>query len=255
LKSRNETIAFHFIFHYSDAIPNQAVCIAMSKPLAPDDAVPASASDLPCCKPAGRPRAADKEARLQDLLATSGRLFLQHGYGKVSLEMIAREAHVAVRTIYVKFGGKVGLLKAIIESGRERYFGNMGALETDPRPLEQVLADFSARLVELITTPNVVNLNRMVIAEAKTHPELAVAFNQGGPGLTRELLGRFFARPEIKARFRPEVPHEMLAVHLINCLIGDQLSRLLFEPGALSEEEKRKKVELGLDLFLRSTLR
>jgi len=222
-------------------------------PLAPD-AAPSTAPDPSCCKPAGRPRAADREARLQDLIATSAQLFLQHGYGKVSLEMIAREAHVAVRTIYVKFGGKVGLLNAIIESGRERYFGNMGALENDPRPLEQVLADFCARLVELITTPSVVNLNRMVIAEAKTHPEIAATFNHAGPGLTRELLGRFFARPEIKARFRPEVPHEMLAVHLINCLIGDQLSRLLFEPAALSEEDKRKKVELGLDLFLRSTL-
>src|SRR5471030_2980895 len=47
--------------------------------------------DLPGCgKSAGRPRAADKEARLQNLLDTAAHLFLEKGYGKVSLEMIAR---------------------------------------------------------------------------------------------------------------------------------------------------------------------
>ena len=69
-----------------------------------------AALELSCCgKPAGRPRAADMEARMENLLHTAGCLFLEKGYGKVSLEMIAREAHVAVRTIYVKFGGKAGL--------------------------------------------------------------------------------------------------------------------------------------------------
>ena len=223
-------------------------------PTSPNAAPPLDV-ELPCGKTAGRPRAADKEARLQDLLATSAQLFLKHGYGNVSLEMIAREAHVAVRTIYVKFGGKAGLLNAVIEGGRDRYFGNMGDMETDLRPLEQILSDFGSRFMELVSMPAVVNLNRMVIAESKTNPELASTFNRAGPGQTRELLGRFFARPDIKARFRPEVPHEMLAIHLINCLIGDQLSRLLFEPVELNEAEKRNKVEQGLDLFFRGALR
>lgn len=192
---------------------------------------------------------------MQHLLATAAQLFLSQGYGKVSLETIAREAHVAVRTIYVKFGGKAGLLNAVIESGRDRYFGTMGDIMTDLRPLEQILADFAARFVELISMPTVVNLHRMVVAEAKTNPELAHAFYLAGPGQTRELLGRFFARPEIKARFRPEVPHEMLAVHLINCLLGDQLSRLLFDAPPPGEAARRDKVAQGLDLFFMGTLR
>jgi TetR/AcrR family transcriptional repressor of mexJK operon len=210
----------------------------------------------PCCKPAGRPRAADMEARLQDLLACATQLFLQHGYSKVSLEMIAREAHVAVRTIYVKFGGKAGLLNAIIVGGRERYFANMEDLDTDARPLEQIVADFAWRFMELISQPAVINLHRMVVAEAKSNPELASTFHQAGPGQTRELLGRLFARPEIKARFRDDIPHDMLATHLLNCLIGDQLSRLLFEPPPQpSEAQRRQRLALGLELFFRSTLR
>ena len=52
-----------------------------------------------CTKPAGRPKAADVEARNQELIDASCRLFLEHGYTRVSLETIAREARVAVRTI------------------------------------------------------------------------------------------------------------------------------------------------------------
>jgi TetR/AcrR family transcriptional repressor of mexJK operon len=72
--------------------------------------------DAPCClrKSAGRPKAADVEARTQDLLQVAARLFLKNGYTKTSLESIARAAHVAVRTIYVKFGGKAGLLDAVL---------------------------------------------------------------------------------------------------------------------------------------------
>jgi len=74
-----------------------------------------------CGSAAGRPRAADLEARMQNLVATAARLFSEKGYTKVSLEMIAREAHVAVRTIYVKFGGKTGLFNAVLTSGRARF--------------------------------------------------------------------------------------------------------------------------------------
>lgn len=213
--------------------------------------------ELACCgKVAGRPRAADKEARLESLLHTAACLFLEKGYGKVSLEMIAREAHVAVRTIYVKFGGKAGLLNAVIAKGRARYFSGMSSMETDTRPIEEILMDFSIRFVDLVSVPSFVSLHRMVIAEAKSTPELATTFNQAGPVQTRELLSRLFARPDIKAQLRSQLPPEMLAVHLINCILGDQLTRLLFPPDQPpTTEEKLRRVKDGLDLFFNGVLR
>lgn len=207
-------------------------------------------------KTAGRPRAADKQARLDSLLHTAACLFLEKGYSKVSLEMIAREAHVAVRTIYVKFGGKAGLLNAVIAEGRARFFAGMSSMDTDTRPMEEVLADFGRRFLGLVSAPAFVKLHRMVIAEAHSTPELAITFNQAGPQQTREQLSRFFARPEIKAQLRTEVPHEALAVHLINCLLGDQLSRVLFAADTPpTAEENQRRVAQGLDLFLNGVRR
>jgi TetR/AcrR family transcriptional repressor of mexJK operon len=176
---------------------------------------------------AGRPRAADKAARRAALLHTAGRLFLEKGYSKVSLEMIAREAHVAVRTIYVKFGGKAGLLNAVIADGRAQFFGSMEDMETDPRPMEDILRDFALRFLELISMPTFCSLHRMVVAEARTTPELAETFFEAGPQRTRKSWAAS-SRPDIRAQLRPDLRPELLPVFLLNCIMGDQMSRLLF---------------------------
>jgi TetR/AcrR family transcriptional repressor of mexJK operon len=212
--------------------------------------------DSPCFgKAAGRPRAADKEARLKALLHTAAHLFLEKGYSKVSLEMIAREAHVAVRTIYVKFGGKAGLLNAVIENGRAHFFAGMIDMGSDPRPMGEVLEDFAVRFLELVSVPSFVSLHRMVVAEAKTTPELAQTFYQAGPQRTREELTRFFSRPEVRAQLRADIPLEMLAVHLTTCLLGDNMMRMLFPTEHTpTEAELRLQAQKGLDLFLRGVM-
>jgi len=243
----------------SDIIPAMNMKAAPATTAPDEQDCPEGASyspDSPCFgKAAGRPRAADKEARLQALLHTAAHLFLEKGYSKVSLEMIAREAHVAVRTIYVKFGGKAGLLNAVIENGRAHFFADMTDMGSDPRPMREVLEDFSLRFLELVSVPSFVSLHRMVVAEAKTTPELAQTFYQAGPQRTREELARFFSRPEVRAQLRADIPVEMLAVHLTVCLLGDNMMRMLFPTEHTpTGAELRVQAQKGLDLFLRGAM-
>src|SRR4051794_30463020 len=114
-------------------------------------------------KAAGRPKASDVESRTQELIETAARLFLTHGYTKVSLEAIAREAHVAVRTIYVKFGGKAGLLSAVMVSKRDRFF-RIGDMETDTRPLRAILDDFARLFLDMLCAPDAISMQRVVYA-------------------------------------------------------------------------------------------
>ncbi len=225
-------------------------------PDSPDELLPHGLTFSPCGKAAGRPRTADMEARLDNLLAHATRLFLEKGFSNVSLETIAREAHVAVRTIYVKFGGKAGLLNAAVSSVRSRYFSTMADMDTDQRPIEQILTDYGQRLLELVSTSNAVRMHRMVIAEASTNPSLAESFYAASIGQSRVALSRYFSRPDIRPLFREQLSVETLIIHFKNCLMGDQTNRLLFDsPAPLTEAELRAKVELGLDLFFRACLR
>jgi TetR/AcrR family transcriptional repressor of mexJK operon len=204
---------------------------------------------------AGRPRACEAEARLQDLMQTAGKLFIEKGYSKVSLELIAREARVAVRTIYVKFGGKAGLFKAIVMSRRAEFFASMENLELSQRPIRDILLDYGLRFHQLVTSPEVVTLHQLVIAEAHTNPELAEAFFDAGPRQTREVLQSFFAREDVRAQMRSDVPLDRLAVHYLNCLMGDQLKRFLFDSRCGASEGGAEQVEQGIDLFLRGVLK
>jgi TetR/AcrR family transcriptional repressor of mexJK operon len=214
----------------------------------PHDPVDAS------CKAAGRPKAADVEARMQELLQTAGTLFLKNGYTKTSLESIARAAHVAVRTIYVKFGGKAGLLHAVLADKRHRFFRSQ-PMQTDTRPLKEIVDEFARNMYELLTSQEAVDMQRIVMAEAPTNPELAEAFWNGGPRQTREMLGRFFARPDIRAQLRAD-PVDTLPIFLINCIMGDIITRLLFPTDQTrSTDELRAQAKQGLDLFLRGVLR
>jgi TetR/AcrR family transcriptional repressor of mexJK operon len=235
-KSRNETIAFHFILAYSGG---------MDKPVSP----PLQS----CPSAAGRPRATDVESRMHNLVHCAGQLFIKLGYNKVSLEMIAREAHVAVRTIYVKFGGKPGLLKAVLAANRERFF-DVDAMDTDTRPIREVIDQFSEHLLELLSKPEAISMCRMVIADAPANPELARAFFDAGPVPTKMMLVRYFARPDIEQQLHPEMSAEVASMMLMACISGNQLERLLFSPAEKPWEQYLAELHARLAFFYRAAL-
>jgi AcrR family transcriptional regulator len=207
----------------------------------------------PANKAPGRPKAADLEARHQCLIQTAGQLFLKLGYGKVSLELIAREAHVAVRTIYVKFGGKSGLFQSVLIANRDRFI-TPNQMEADPRPFKEVIDEFGEHFFDMITAPEALAVQRMVIAETKTNPEVGTSFFEAGPRQTREMLGHYFARPEIRAQMRDDVDLELLPSFLIQCVMGDPFSRFLFDPAAQPRDEMLRLLHKRLALFYRSVL-
>ena len=202
-------------------------------------------------KSAGRPKASEVEARTQELIDAAGCLFIKHGYAGVSLEAIAREARVAVRTIYVKFGGKAGLLKAVLQARRERFFP-VGKMDVDQRPIREVIDEFAGYFYDMLCEPDAMILQRVVMAEASSNPELAETFYEAGPRMTREMLERYFARPDVRAQLRPDVPVDLLPAHLIACVNGDPVVRYLFPEREPGREEARRRLAERLELFYRS---
>ncbi len=200
---------------------------------------------------AGRPRAEEVEARSVDLLRTAGELFLEKGYSNVSLEMIARAAQVATRTIYVKFGGKAGLITALIDAKREAYLSSMALVE-DPRPVREALNDYARKLHTLLNLPESVALHRMVTSEAQANPDLVEAFYKSGPGITMDAVRRYLERPDVRAQLRKDLPFEQLPTFLANCVIGDSLSRVLGRP---RKDTTKDALEARMEMFFRAVLR
>ncbi|MET0519086.1 MAG: TetR/AcrR family transcriptional regulator C-terminal domain-containing protein, partial [Burkholderiaceae bacterium] len=161
---------------------------------------------------------------------------------------------VAVRTIYVKFGGKTGLLGAVLQDKRQQFFASMD-MARDMRPLKEVLDDFAGRLYRMITTPEAVALQRMLAAEARSNPELVETFFATGPTVTREAIAQFLQRPDIRPQLRDDLPFEQLPVHLTNCILGDQMSRLLLSRQEGTPEQCAQALRGRMALFYNSVLR
>lgn len=203
----------------------------------------------------GRPRNADLEARSDSLLGTASALFIKQGYSGTSLEMIAREGRVAVRTIYIKFGGKAGLLAALLARRRERYAAHVRDLVSDTRPLTAVLTEFGMRLLDLIATQESIALQRMVISESPNNPELAETAYQSGIGQTYAVLAQFFERADIRAQLRHDVALKQLPSLLVSCVIGDPLHHFIFGPEQLCPAKREQALAGRIDLFIRGVLR
>ncbi|MGP4087048.1 TetR/AcrR family transcriptional regulator [Streptomyces sp. KR55] len=65
---------------------------------------------------AGRRAKAAAETR-RAILDAANRLFVEHGYGRVTVADIAREAEAAVPTVYASTGGKAAILALLIDEG------------------------------------------------------------------------------------------------------------------------------------------
>jgi len=235
----------------SRKVPAESAADSAPGAITPAKAAKATKTAKTVRRGAGRPRAEEVEARMQALLHTASALFLKHGYSKVSLELIAREARVAIRTIYVKFGGKAGLVGAMIEAKRDSYMSGR-ALLTDPRPARETLAEFAQQLHKLLHVPESQALRRMIAAEGKDNPELVESFYRAGPGITLELLRGYFDRTDVRAQLREDLPFDQLPVFFTNCVIGDTLARSLDRPCGDASEAA---LEARMTLFFRAVLK
>lgn len=164
------------------------------------------------------------------LLDTALKLFLEQGYGNLSLETIVRDARVSMRTLYDQFGGKAGLFGAVIKRCSDPFvtvLSEESPLENQP---EEALVDFARQFLYAITRPDVVRIRAMLIGESLRFPDLATQFYEQGPQRTLHHLAQFFARQQQAGYFVDMDPH----------LLADQ-----FLSGLRSE--RFQKLQLGLD--------
>ncbi|WP_069110197.1 TetR/AcrR family transcriptional regulator [Jiangella alba] len=175
--------------------------------------------------PRGRPRDVDRAARRDALLETAMRLFLAHGYGGTTIEMIAAEARVAKRTVYTTVGDKADLFVAVV-----RRLGDRVVNTVAPDAGDQVgdLHAFGVRLVRLMLSDEAIGLHRLVTGEAAKFPELAARHYANGPRRYIGVLsGMLAALPPERIAVRSD-DHEELAEQLFTLLMGEPHRRRMF---------------------------
>jgi AcrR family transcriptional regulator len=129
-------------------------------------------------------------------------LFHTHGYAATTVAAIATAAHVSVETIYKGFGGKPGLVRAIVGKGlagegpvpAEQRSDHIRDTEPDPR---KILAAWGAFTAEI--APRVAPILTLARDAAATDPEIAA--------LLKEIDAARLKRMTVNARGLAEAGH------------------------------------------------
>jgi len=116
-----------------------------------------------------------------EIIDAARELFLARGYAATTVAAIAETAHVSVETIYKGFGGKPGLVRAIIEQGlagegpvhAEQRSDHIRDTEPDPR---RIITAWGAFAVEV--APRVIPIYMLARDAAAGDPEIAALLDE-----------------------------------------------------------------------------
>ena len=194
----------------------------------------------------GRPAKGNELLSRDRLLDSALTLFLEHGYGNLNMETIARDARVSLRTIYSQFGGKAGLFGALIQRCSDQFVTGLSEKETP----EQTLTGFAQSYLTRITQPDAVRIRAILIAESPHFPDLATEFYQQSAQRTLSYLTQFFATQQQRGHFI-ELEPRFLAEQFISALRGERLQQLQLGLAATPDEEEIKVwAQQATQLFL-----
>lgn len=126
----------------------------------------------------GRPTQ-DQAAQLSSkILDAAQTLFLAQGFERTSIDQIATAAHVAKRTLYSRFDGKVGVFDAVIKRRIDTNLLEIGVLDVDNLDLEEKLRRLAYVLLDHILDREAIELDRAITAEAARFPNLARLYRE-----------------------------------------------------------------------------
>lgn len=120
----------------------------------------------------GRPTSAGAIELTNRIIAVGTRMFLDKGYEKTSIEEISILAGVAKRSLYSRFSSKADLFRQVVLTYTNNTLGQLRDDRDDQRHLEQRLYDGCVKVLKIKLDPDVIAMERLIVAEGAFFPEL-----------------------------------------------------------------------------------
>jgi AcrR family transcriptional regulator len=166
------------------------------------------------------------------ILAAATEAFLQHGYLGASMDEVAAKAGVSKQTVYKQFENKERLFAEIVLGTSDQLMDGLAqayadTLEgaTDPREALRALA---RRLLDSLTAGSVLQLRRLVIAEADRFPEVCGAWFTTGFEKSLEALGEALTRLTERGLLRELEDPTLAAYQFAGLVMYKPMNRAMF---------------------------
>lgn len=202
--------------------------------------------------PKVNPETMPRPSKRDEILRVAGDLFIAQGFRRVSIDQIVEAVPISKPTLYAHFKDKSELFLAVIERRCGRLMGEMKATVESGETVEETLYSIGYRFLEMVLTPQSIQMHRILTAEIDAFPEVAKLFYHSGPQQMHRLLADYLILQHQKKKLRvpdPELAADMFLsmikgyVHL-KCLLGIAKSP--------TRKQMRARVEYAVDFFLKA---
>lgn len=160
--------------------------------------------------PAKPVRKRDREATGQALLEAAKCVFAKHGYDAATTKEIALKAKVNEALIQRYFGGKAGLLEAILKQGRAPCSG--GQAIAQPASLKEVISSFFAR--NCGETQQNEEFMKVVVSRAIVDPQMGKMLRERVAGPSQDYITKHLKELQEAGRISKDVKLDKLAYAL-----------------------------------------
>jgi AcrR family transcriptional regulator len=160
------------------------------------------------------------EQKRRAILDAAHQEFLTHGYPAASMDRVAAHAGVSKVTVYHHFSDKQSLFTAVITSAIEEAAEGSRSLVDKLGASVDLTSDlrgFAREHIVLVTQPHLIQLRRMIAAEATRFPKLARAWHRAGPERAHATLAGHIERLVQRGLLRADDP--LIAAQHLNYLI------------------------------------
>ncbi len=115
----------------------------------------------------------DTTAKRESILSAATDAFIEFGFEKTSMDLIAEKANASKRTVYNHFPSKEGLIEEAFNLFLRDAFESKN-IEYDPqKTIEVQLGEFADSKMKITEDPRQLGLMRVTLSAFVTHPQMA----------------------------------------------------------------------------------
>ena len=160
-------------------------------------------------------------------------VFLEMGFERASMDVVALRAATSKRSLYAHFESKDKLFLAVVNLVRELYLGRLKTPGDYGEDTAEAVVLFCGRFLQLLLWGPALRTCRLGIAEADRLPEASAQYYDAIFHTTHERLAAFLSeRCQLGPPASTEIAHELLGrtiyPRLVRALLG--VEELLNEP-------------------------
>jgi AcrR family transcriptional regulator len=179
------------------------------------------------------------------ILWTAKDVFIELGFERTSMDVVAARAETSKRSLYAHFESKDKLFLAVVDIARELYLGRLKTPADYGEDTAEAVVVFCGRFLQLLLRKPALRTCRLGIAEAERLPEASAQYYDAIFHTTHERLAAFLIE---RCRFAPPAGSD-IADQLLGRTVYPRLFRALLGLEApLDEGSDEASLAADIDL-------